>query len=86
MFVSANDFGCGGCHKARLPYKDDKPKSNADTAFEADLFAHAIVSMQRRKYTPAKFLQGYMFVRVCQCSEALHAKCFFLFKNFLHSV
>ena len=69
MFVSVNDFGCGGCNKAGLPYKDDKPESNADTAFEANSFTRAIVSMQRRKQTPAKFLQGFVFAGVCQCSE-----------------
>ena len=69
MFVSVNDFGCGGCNKAGLPYKDDKPESNADTAFEANSFTRAIVSMQRWKQTPAKFLQGFVFAGVCQCSE-----------------
>ena len=74
MFVSVNDFGCGGCNKAGLPYKDDKPESNADTAFEANSFTRAIVSMQRRKQTPAKFLQGFVFAGVCQCSEILSVK------------
>ena len=73
MFVSVNDFGCGGCNKAGLPYKDDKPESNADTAFKANSFTRAIVSMQRWKQTPAKILQGFVFAWVCQCSEILSA-------------
>ena len=76
MFVSVNDFGCGGCNKAGLPYKDDKPESNADTAFEANSFTRAIVSMQRRKQIPAKILQGFVFAGVCQCSEAIKNRFF----------
>ena len=91
MFVSVNDFGCGGCNKAGLPYKDDKPESNADTAFEANSFTRAIVSMQRRKQTPAKFLQGFVFAGVYQCSDSIafcYTALFFalvnrLFKNFV---
>ena len=82
MFVSVNDFGCGGCNKAGLPYKDDKPESNADTAFEANSFTRAIVSMQRRKQTPAKFLQGFVFAGVCQCSDRTDVRfIFYLFDS-----